>query len=178
MNSENGSHFLEDTETPVRNLQRWLRALSKNGENVPEVFIDGIYGAETREAVRYFQSQNGLAPTGEIDISTFNAIYSAYLLVTKDIETLGFSPDFDSFKDGRMSLGDEFDDIFVLQVLLNAVSLDDERYYVKPSGVYDEQTRRAVNLLRAATGREAADYVDRVLWNELVRLTRKPQYYT
>ena len=178
MNRENGFHFLEDTETPVRNLQRWLRVLSKNGGGLPEVFIDGIYGDETREAVRVFQSKNGLSPTGVVDNTTFDAIYAAYLLIAENEETLGYAPDFDSFEGKRMSLGDVFDDIFVLQALLNIVAIDDERYYVKPSGVFDTETQRSVNLLRASTGRENGDYVDKALWNDLVRLTRKPQYYT
>ena len=178
MNRENGFHFLEDAETPVRNLQRWLRVLSKNGSEIPEVFIDGIYGSETRAAVAAFQSQNGLSPTGVVDNTTFDAIYDAYLLIVENAETLGYAPDFDSFEGKRMSLGDEFDDIFVLQALLNIVAIDDERYYVKPSGVFDGETQRSVNLLRAATGRENGDYVDKPLWNDLVRLTRKPQYYT
>lgn len=178
MNRENGFHFLEDTETPVRNLQRWLRALFKENGTPSEIFIDGIYGSETREAVREFQRENGLSPTGEVDLLTFNAIYEAYARLLKDKETLGYAPDFDSFRDKRITLGDEFDDVFVLQALLNTVALDDERYYVKPSGKYDTETQGSLNLFRRATGRQDGDYVDRDIWNDLVRVTRKPQYYT
>ena len=98
MNRESSFHFLQDGEAPVRNLQGWLRALSKNNGDIPEVFIDGIYGDETREAVRVFQALNGISPTGVVDISTFDAIYSAYLLTLENGETLGYFPDFDSFE--------------------------------------------------------------------------------
>ncbi len=178
MNSENGFHFLEDTETPVRNLQRWLRALSKEYGSPSEIFIDGIYGSETRAAVREFQRENGLSATGEVDLATFNAVFEAYSRLARDSEALGYAPDFDSFRDKRISLGDELNDVFVLQALLNIVALDDERYYVKPSGRFDSETQSSVNLFRRATGREDGDFVDRALWNDLVRATRKPQYYT
>lgn len=178
MNNESGFQFLGDTESSVRDLQRWLRVLSKENGNIPEIFIDGIYGNETREAVRVFQQENGITPTGEVDLFTFNAIFEAYSLISRDAETLGYAPDFDSFKDGKMSFGDEFDDVFVLQALLNIVAIDDDRYYVSPSGRYDDKTRESVNLLRRLTGREESDFVDRALWNDLVRITRKPQYYT
>ena len=178
MNRENGSHFLDDTRTPIRNLQRWLRVISRKNGGTGEVFIDGIYGEETRRAVMEFQQKNGLVPTGEVDLNTFNAVFSEYETILSEGETLGAKPDFDSFRDKRMSYGDRFDDIYLLQVLLNVIALDDERYYVSPSGVFDSDTLKSVELLRKATGRGEGDYVDRALWNDLVRLSERPQYYT
>jgi peptidoglycan hydrolase-like protein with peptidoglycan-binding domain len=178
LNNGDVFYFSEDTETPVGNLQRWLRALSGQNEDIPEVFIDGIYGEETRRAVAAFQRINGIPETGEVDLNTFDSIYRAYREYLLDNEELGYSPDFDSFEGKRMSFGDEFDDIFVLQVLLNTVALDDERYYVRPTGRFDEDTLRSVNLLQGALGRESEGFVNQRLWNELVKLTRKPQYYT
>ena len=178
MNGENGSHFLDDTKAPVRNLQRWLRALSRKKGGRGEIFIDGIYGEETRAAVSDFQRKNGLPVTGEVDLITFNGIFAAYTELMRDGETLGYAPDFDSYRDKRLALGDEHDDIYVLQALFNVIALEDERYYVKPSGVYDEGTQRSVELLRRATGRDGGEYVDRALWNDLVRLSERPQYYT
>ena len=178
MNRENGSHFLDDTRTPIRNLQRWLRVISRKNGGTGEVFIDGIYGEETRSAVRDFQIKNSLTPTGEVDLATFNAIFAEYEEALRNGDTLGVKPDFDSYKDKRMSYGDAFDDVYLLQVLFNVIALDDERYYVKPSGVFDSDTLRSVELLRKVTGRDEGDYVDRELWNDLVRISERPQYYT
>lgn len=36
--------------------------------------VDGIYGAQTREAVRYFQSRNGLTPDGVVGPATAKAL--------------------------------------------------------------------------------------------------------
>lgn len=167
-----------DTVAPVRELQGWLRALSRENDAIPEVYIDGIFGSETREAVAAFQRENGLSPSGEVDYETFNAVYAAYLLLLNGAETLGYAPDFSGLRDGKMSLGDEFDDIFVLQTMLNVIALEDKRYYVRPSGKYDAETEASVNLFRRAVGRAEADFVDAALWNELVRKTCRPQYYT
>ncbi len=178
MNSEGAFHFLEDTDTPVRNLQKWLRVLSRTDPNLPEIFIDGIYGKETKDAVMAIQKQNGLPVTGETDLDTFNIIYNAYEKNVGDFEMMGYVPDFNNYKDNRISFGDEFDDIFVLQALLNTIALDDKRFYVTPSGKYDGNTQSSVNLFRKATGREEGNFVDRTLWNDLIRYIKKPQYYT
>lgn len=178
MNNTGDFYFLGDTVAPVRELQGWLRALSRENAAIPAVYVDGIFGSETREAVAAFQRESGLDPSGEVDVETFNAVYAAYILLLEGTEVLGYAPDFSAFRDGKMSLGDEFDDIFVLQTMLNAIALEDKRYYVKPSGRYDAETEASVNLFRRAVGRAEADFVDAALWNELVRKTRRPQYYT
>ena len=54
--------------TPIRNLQTML-----------QITADGVFGAETENAVMLFQRQNGLAANGRVDFQTWNAIVSAYL---------------------------------------------------------------------------------------------------
>ena len=50
----------ERTES-IKQVQRALRTLSKNGDDIPEVKEDGIFGSETTEAVRAFQRNAGPA---------------------------------------------------------------------------------------------------------------------
>ena len=62
----NGEH-----EFNIRQIQRALRILHKNLEDIPPVFEDGIFGEETERAVIAFQAQNGLEPTGIVDYETW-----------------------------------------------------------------------------------------------------------
>ena len=62
----------------VRVLQYLLEVLSSFYAQVPGPEQDGIYGAETRQAVLAFQRASGLPETGEVDRATWEAIYQAY----------------------------------------------------------------------------------------------------
>lgn len=58
----------------VARVQSALRTLYKNGENVREVFVDGIFGDETAEAVKHFQRNEGLPENGEVDYETWSLL--------------------------------------------------------------------------------------------------------
>ena len=63
----------ERTES-IKQVQRALRTLSKNGDDIPEVKEDGIFGSETTEAVRAFQRNAGMNQTGVVDYRTWEKI--------------------------------------------------------------------------------------------------------
>jgi peptidoglycan hydrolase-like protein with peptidoglycan-binding domain len=73
----NGQIIIPDSgrrHPSVRNIQRGLIALANRTEilhyMLPEYGADGIYGAETTEAVKAFQQHNLLTVTGKIDANT------------------------------------------------------------------------------------------------------------
>lgn len=59
----------EHTPTKVKEVQR---ALDSRGFQVGSV--DGIWGSNTRSALKKFQSSNGLRATGELNDETYNAL--------------------------------------------------------------------------------------------------------
>ena len=68
---------LLDKPSAIKEVQGFLFLLSDTEDaSIPRVAIDGIYGAETREAVREFQLINGLEATGLVDLETFDLLYS------------------------------------------------------------------------------------------------------
>ena len=67
-----------ESREEIYELQLYLRVIQLARGLRPLVNPDGIYGAETREAVRNFQTANNLPPTGEVDTQTWDRIYEEY----------------------------------------------------------------------------------------------------
>ena len=74
---------IDRKEEAVREVQRYLRAVSYRHDSVPHVGIDGIYGKETKEALRAFQLLFSLPPTGEADQETFTRLYREFLQIPR-----------------------------------------------------------------------------------------------
>jgi peptidoglycan hydrolase-like protein with peptidoglycan-binding domain len=72
-----GPQTLGSIDQTVRGVQQNLTTLGINGANGQAIGIDGYYGNGTREAVRTFQQNNGIDPTGIADEATRRAIETA-----------------------------------------------------------------------------------------------------
>ncbi|MCI8991216.1 MAG: peptidoglycan-binding protein [Eubacterium sp.] len=70
----------------VRQIQEELNAISRSYPAIPRVTADGIYGSQTQNAVRKFQSIFGLPVTGDIDYSTWYKISAIYVATTRIAE--------------------------------------------------------------------------------------------
>ena len=63
---------------PVRSLQTMLRVLAEHDDRYQTVVPDGVYSAQTMQAVAQFQRNHGLPVTGVTDQRTWEAIVSRY----------------------------------------------------------------------------------------------------
>lgn len=79
-----GPQTLGSIDQTVRGLQQNLRTLGINDSSGQQVGVDGYYGNDTRDAVRTFQQNNGLDPTGVADPATRTAIDAAARQRTQD----------------------------------------------------------------------------------------------
>ena len=66
----------ELTGRPIYSVQYMLRIINQD-KDLPGI-PDGIFGPQTTERVIVFQRENDLAPTGIVDVETFDAIKIAY----------------------------------------------------------------------------------------------------
>ena len=57
----------EQLRQHIRELQQFLFGISHYNVRIPVIIPDGIYGPETAGAVKIFQQEYGLMPTGEVD---------------------------------------------------------------------------------------------------------------
>jgi peptidoglycan hydrolase-like protein with peptidoglycan-binding domain len=62
----------------VRHLQYMLSVLSEYIRQIPELNVDGIYGAQTAQAVSAAQGYFGLPQTGTVDETTWDEIYDQF----------------------------------------------------------------------------------------------------
>ena len=164
---------IDDRFASNRALQKRLRALSRKDERIPSVFIDGIYGKETEDAVRAFQETRGLPVSGAVDLETHQRINEEYEALLIEDERFVGAPDFDRYEGGVISLGDDFDGVLALQLLFRSIAEQDDRFRVPRDGVYGEETANAVRFFKALRGTFVDEKVDRVFWNELALFSER-----
>lgn len=70
----------------VRMIQEFLNRIAKNYPLIPTVSVDGVYGADTAEAVKTFQGIFNLPKTGVVDYATWYQISNIYVGVSKIAE--------------------------------------------------------------------------------------------
>lgn len=173
----NDFYSVNDTAEHIRRAQYWLRAIGRSDGRIPAVFIDGIYGTETKNAVTLFQEYYELPITGELDAITFDAIFREYSLLSEISAPVGLAPDFQYYESGLISPGDVFDDVYLIQLLLRKLSVKDDRFFTEITGAFDEQTENAIKLLQQISSQPQSGSVDPSLWNTLVKLSRNTQGY-
>lgn len=173
----NDFYSVNDTAEHIRRAQYLLRAIGRSDGRIPAVFIDGVYGAETQNAVTLFQEYYELPITGELDAITFDAIFREYSLLAEISAPVGFAPDFQYYESGLISPGDVFDDVYLIQLLFRKLSVKDDRFFIEITGAFDEQTENAVKLLQQISSQPQSGSVDPALWNTLVKLSLNTQGY-
>lgn len=70
----------------VRQMQEQLNAIADVYYVIPTIAADGIFGLRTADAVRAFQEQFDLSPTGIVDFTTWYKISELYVAVTRIAE--------------------------------------------------------------------------------------------
>ena len=157
-------------EANVTELQRYLREISMSGANVRPVIPDGLYNEQTAAAVADFQRLKGLPETGETDRVTWNAILDTYYDIISNLsEQIGVKP-LPTVKT-VLAPGDSGTAIVILQAMLNTLA---GLYMNIPpnslSGVYDNDTVRAVTEFQTVSGLTPTGETDIRTWNALAGL--------
>ena len=151
----------------VTELQKMLRAVSYSRVDIPKVNPDGVFGKETTEALRIFQRQIGLAPTGTADFATWNALRAESALA-QNYASGGNSVSIFPSADYVAKPGEKSSLVYVIQVMLGDISHTyDGLENVEVTGVYDEATCDGVKLFQRYHRIEETGNVDRKTWDAL-----------
>lgn len=162
----------KEKEANVRNVQHALRVLNKNGEAVPEIYEDGIFGTETGSAVSAFQKNAGLSPNGEVDAATWkNLMEESGKMERKTALPLPIMP-FQSERVSTVRVGESGEAVWFAQTMFHIIAhrfsgFDD----VPIDGKNDGATTKALCCVQNASHCSCKDgTLDRDTWDELARL--------
>ena len=149
----------------IYELQYMLRKIAQITGEIPLVNTDGIYGADTRETVRYFQMQSGLPPTGEADRATWDKIFEKYkesvYSVSQGEPIYPFSsPTYTS------QIGEKSDLITLIQLILSTLSIIyDDFEEIEITGENDEKTVAALKRFQGYHGLPETGMLDKRTWD-------------
>ena len=137
---------IDDTQSAIREVQRFLLELHYYTNAIPHVAIDGIYGDATRAGVRAYQRLRNLPETGVVDYTTWKKLYGDYKQAVRQRESEKAIPPDTPLP---ASIGASGVGIRTLQELLNALAA---RYAIgirtDTLGVYSYATAALANALR------------------------------
>lgn len=145
----------------VRDLQVRLR----HAKVLAVYYVDGVFGGQTREAVRKFQKAQGLPGSGVVDQATWIMLHQHSRTPTQaELDNLDIGPWFTAPGDPAF--------VKELQHRLRQV-----RQYAGPiHGAFDEATRQAVSDWRVHISLPASEVMDERAWTRLIGRTHNPRY--
>ena len=160
-----------DNNIGVSALQYYLSYLSGFYNTIPPVAVDGIFGADTANAVRAAQREFGLAGDGVVGADTWRAIYNAYIGIVSTIPLQYTEGNTVPFPGVFLRIGVEDDSVRLLQEYLNFIS----RYIpeipsVNPTGYFGTRTQEAVVAFQNYYGVTPSGIVGPVVWGGITDL--------
>ncbi len=150
-------------------LQNMLNRISRNYPAIPRIPEDGVFGGQTEEAVRKFQSIFDLAVDGIVGQATWYKLVQLYVGVTRLAELVSEGQTYTYIQPPQVGVtlreGSVGTAVSALQYLLSVVGQFDDRIPVLTiDGVYGPGTRQAVIAAQQAFGLPADGIVGARTW--------------
>ncbi len=153
----------------IMNLQRYLRRLAEEENNIAAPPMDGIFDDRTEEALLEFQRMTALEPTGRADRETWDALFAEYQRLSNEQDRSVPIDFFPTSPDPYVTVsGERFAFITLLQFMLGELTLVYDTFDPpEQTGIYDEQTAEAVAEFQRIQRIPVTGLVDRHTWNRL-----------
>ncbi len=145
-----------------RQVQTYLLELAHAYSGLPKLTVDGIYGEETREAVRAFQRAFELPITGEVDDITFSRLYEEFAhareerLAESELLPASVFP---------LQMGDSGSYVRILQSVIGEIS----GLHIPSDGFYGRATEDSVRAFQRRYQYTPDGTVSRRLWNRIAQ---------
>lgn len=156
-----------DTGPNVKRIQFYLSVASQFDSRVPNVAVDGIFGAATTNAVKAFQATVNLAQDGIVGPATWSALYNTFNSIETDIarpsvDWIGQFPGF------NLKLGDRGNEVRLAQFYLTIAS----NFYptipaVNPDGIFGTATLNAVIAFQNRFNLAADGVIGKATWDKM-----------
>ncbi|MCD7776582.1 MAG: peptidoglycan-binding protein [Firmicutes bacterium] len=155
----------------VAAIQIKLNRVSKNYPAIPKISsTDGIFGSETEEAVREFQSIFNLTVDGLVGRATWYAVARVFAAVKRlnDLESEGLTEDEVTNIYGTLREGDTGNNVREVQYVLSFIAeFNDSVPYIDIDGIFGPMTKAAVEAFQEYYGLDVTGEVDSAVWNEM-----------
>lgn len=166
---------LGDEGENVRTIQNRLDRIAIDYPAIPLIILpDGIFNANTENAVRTFQGIFGLPQTGQVDEDTWYRIIYIYTAVKNlaELESEGERIQSEEYPGTPVRLGDTGPNVLRMQWYINAIAasrqLDLNRIVL--DGIFGGETQAAVRVIQRDFGLPQTGEIDKNTWDEIVRL--------
>lgn len=158
----------------VFEAQSYLRNIGRLDTDISRVVPDGIFAAETTDAVKSFQRKYGLSETGIIDFETWELIKSknseAVFAASEPIQIVRITNE-----DLPLRKGMDNTLVYTLHLMLNSAAQRYDNFTPLPlQSLFDENTEREVRRWQRVISVEESGEVDKTTWNYLAEFYLLP----
>ena len=154
----------------VKSIQYYLAVLSYFNPELNSLNINGVYDAATVNAVSDFQSFYGLEPTGIVDVFTWDKINDVYAQTVNALDEDYAGSKAKLYPGFFLSFGMSGEEISDLQSYLALISqYQPEIPNVEVTGIFDDQTKYAVETFQRLYGIRVSGVVGPLTWNAIAR---------
>ena len=158
----------------VFEAQSYLRNIGRLDSDISKVVPDGIFAAETTEAVKSFQKKYGLEETGIINLETWELIKNknseAVFTASEPVQIERITKE-----DLPLIKGMDNPLVYTLHLMLNNVAERYDNFTPLPlQSLFDENTEREVRRWQRVISHTESGQVDKVTWNNLAEFYLLP----
>ena len=154
--------------TAVASIQYYLRVIAAYNDFIPPIAVDGIFGPETTQAVKAFQTYSGLTADGIVGRNTWNALQEAYRGILNTLPADYNQNRAKIYPGSQLARGSTGQDVTDLQTYLNLIGRTYTNIPEIPiTGYFGEQTEQAVRAFQEAFGLEVTGTVGPLTWSSI-----------
>ena len=162
----------------VFEAQSYLRNIGRLDSDISRVVPDGIFAAETTEAVKSFQRKYGLEETGIIDFDTWELIKTknseAIFTASEPIQIVRITNE-----DLPLTIGTNNTLVYTMHLMLNSVAAQYNNFKPLPlQSLFDENTEREVKRWQRVISHTESGQIDKLTWNYLAEFYLLPTTVT
>ena len=165
-----GSLSQGDSGGQVVTVQYFLSLLGRFVDFIPDITVDGIYGAGTANAVLAFQRYKGLPETGEVDERTWLSLYAAYAGVIDYITSRNPVEQVatEAFPGVILRRGDTGPSVSVMRNYLSYIA---DYFFdltpLAPGNLFDTRMQNTVREFQRIFGLNPTGQIDERTWNTI-----------